>query len=705
MSNGAKIALALVAGAGVFAGIVMLVPQRDGPGVTDGPQDVAEEAALATEAEEAEAGDAVAAEAAAEEPAETEADVESEAAVVAAPQVDTLRVEPDGMTVVAGRAAAGATVAVVIGGEVLAEVVADGTGAFVAMLDLPPSDQPRALSVVTDPAGAAVESEGTFLVAPTAPAEVEVAALTEDAAAEDAPAAVADGEVAAQEDAAEADAAVAEVADPAEAAGDETAEALATPVEHAGAQAAEDVVGAEAETGEAVAAETGAAPAAEDGDVAGEVAVTETAALAEDAAAGVAPDAAVSETGEAAAETGEAVAGETQDTETASAEALAEAVPEVVEPVTPDATEEAVALAEESVTPEGVAEAVPTEAEVTAAVETEPAAAEVAATGAEAPSEIATAGAETPGASEDDVSLAEETAAPEAGDVVAAVIGGDAAETVSGTDAPGVTETEGAVADVAGAETPGAETPGVVAVVEEAVTEAVSPGVSAAEELALAETPGAEAPEVVPVVVDEAPGLVSPVAEEVAAPPVLVSDAEGVRVVQPSLAPGAGPEVLRTVAVDAISYDAEGAVDLSGRAAGGGTVRIYVDNAPIADIAVDPDGQWKADLTALEPGVYTLRVDQLDETGAVTSRMETPFLREDRADIAAAMAEETAAEGFEVAVQTVQPGNTLWAIARDRYGDGVLYVQVFEANRDRIRNPDLIYPGQIFVLPEDIGAP
>jgi nucleoid-associated protein YgaU len=159
------------------------------------------------------------------------------------------------------------------------------------------------------------------------------------------------------------------------------------------------------------------------------------------------------------------------------------------------------------------------------------------------------------------------------------------------------------------------------------------------------------------------------------------------------------------VAVDAIAYDAEGAVDLSGRAAGGGTVRIYVDNAPIADIAVDEDGQWKADLSALAPGVYTLRVDQLDETGAVTSRMETPFLREDRAEIAAVMAEETSAEGFELAVQTVQPGNTLWAIARDRYGDGVLYVKVFEANRDRIRNPDLIYPGQIFLLPEEIDAP
>ncbi|MGR3529772.1 MAG: LysM peptidoglycan-binding domain-containing protein, partial [Sulfitobacter sp.] len=45
-------------------------------------------------------------------------------------------------------------------------------------------------------------------------------------------------------------------------------------------------------------------------------------------------------------------------------------------------------------------------------------------------------------------------------------------------------------------------------------------------------------------------------------------------------------------------------------------------------------------------------------------------------------------------------GATLWAIARERYGDPFLYVRVFEANRDSIRDPDLIYPGQVFDLPD-----
>ena len=51
-------------------------------------------------------------------------------------------------------------------------------------------------------------------------------------------------------------------------------------------------------------------------------------------------------------------------------------------------------------------------------------------------------------------------------------------------------------------------------------------------------------------------------------------------------------------------------------------------------------------------------------------------------------------------VITVQWGHTLWGIAQQHFGEGVAYVQIYEANRDQIRNPDLIYPGQIFTLPD-----
>jgi len=178
------------------------------------------------------------------------------------------------------------------------------------------------------------------------------------------------------------------------------------------------------------------------------------------------------------------------------------------------------------------------------------------------------------------------------------------------------------------------------------------------------------------------------------APTVLQTDSDGVRIVQ-----GAQTEATDNVALDAITYDPEGAVQLSGRAsAADGEVQVYIDNRPLAAAPIT-GGDWRLDLPQVDTGVYTLRVDEVDTQGDVVSRIETPFRREEPAQVAAVMAEETAQEGFEAAVRTVQPGATLWAIAEDTLGDGILYVEVFEANRDLIRDPDLIYPGQIFRIP------
>ena len=62
--------------------------------------------------------------------------------------------------------------------------------------------------------------------------------------------------------------------------------------------------------------------------------------------------------------------------------------------------------------------------------------------------------------------------------------------------------------------------------------------------------------------------------------------------------------------------------------------------------------------------------------------------------------EEPAAAAVAPVSVTVQPGFTLWQIATEQLGAGTRYVQVFEANKDQIRDPDLIYPGQVFAIPE-----
>ena len=183
------------------------------------------------------------------------------------------------------------------------------------------------------------------------------------------------------------------------------------------------------------------------------------------------------------------------------------------------------------------------------------------------------------------------------------------------------------------------------------------------------------------------------------APSVILADEGGIRVLQD--AGDLPPEVSANVVIDAITYDSSGDVALSGRAPGEGVIRIYVDNLPVQTGPVAPDGQWRAELPDVDTGVYTLRVDQVDvSTGTVISRIETPFQREAPETIRS-LAEARGAETRHTPVElvTVQPGNTLWGISSDIYGDGVLYVRVFEANRDKIRDPNLIYPGQVFSLP------
>lgn len=194
---------------------------------------------------------------------------------------------------------------------------------------------------------------------------------------------------------------------------------------------------------------------------------------------------------------------------------------------------------------------------------------------------------------------------------------------------------------------------------------------------------------------DDAP--TSEAAGEAQPPTLLLADREGVRVIRRS--PGDGGDSPENVVVEVISYGDGEEVRISGRGTPGLTVRIYLDNRPSGVAGIGADGSWEASLSGVGEGDHTLRIDEVDGSGNVVSRLETPFRREAPAVIGAAAARETDGEA-PVTLVTVQPGNTLWEFAARVYGDGLLYVKLFEANKDQIRDPDLIYPGQIFAVPE-----
>lgn len=142
------------------------------------------------------------------------------------------------------------------------------------------------------------------------------------------------------------------------------------------------------------------------------------------------------------------------------------------------------------------------------------------------------------------------------------------------------------------------------------------------------------------------------------------------------------------LSLDTIDYDQSGAVIFSGRAEAGRVVQIFANDQFVGQTAATADGRWRF-VTSLPPGGYTLQIIQLDENGKPTYAIELPFERANLDDI-------ELKDGKVI----VQPGNSLWRIARRIYGKGVQYTIIYEANADQIRDPDLIYPGQIFEIPE-----
>ena len=142
--------------------------------------------------------------------------------------------------------------------------------------------------------------------------------------------------------------------------------------------------------------------------------------------------------------------------------------------------------------------------------------------------------------------------------------------------------------------------------------------------------------------------------------------------------------------LDSVDYDESGRVVVGGRATPGARVLIYLDNRLVGDSITGADGRWShRPEQPVAEGLHSLRVDQVDRSGAVLARVETPFSRE-----AVRVPEDD--EEFVI----VQPGNSLWRIARRSYGEGLRYTVIYQANKDQIRDPDLIYPGQVFELPE-----
>lgn len=204
--------------------------------------------------------------------------------------------------------------------------------------------------------------------------------------------------------------------------------------------------------------------------------------------------------------------------------------------------------------------------------------------------------------------------------------------------------------------------------------------------------------ESVVVMVPEAPGR-TPAAAGATRPE---AAGQAMAVLLPPAGSTAAPRVLQgaerapgRLSLDIVDYDEAGGIRFAGSAPAGQPMRLYIDQLHAGDAASDAAGHWTfSPATAPAPGQHMLRVDQVGPQGRVVARVEVPFLR-DAAATPAALA--STAPGTDRIV--VQPGHSLWRIARTTYGRGIRYTVIHKANSDQIRDPGRIYPGQIFTLP------
>lgn len=169
----------------------------------------------------------------------------------------------------------------------------------------------------------------------------------------------------------------------------------------------------------------------------------------------------------------------------------------------------------------------------------------------------------------------------------------------------------------------------------------------------------------------------------------------------------AAPAAARELAIRTVEAEETGGFYATGTAVPGSTVQLYLNDAVVATVQAGESGNWSLKIArGMAPGAYAVRADQLGSGGKVVSRAEVPFeypvgRRVASADPAAAVASATGPDAVVGELQTVKVlrGDSLWRISRKMLGSGMRYTQIYTANNQQIRNPSLIYPNQVLVVP------
>ncbi len=201
-----------------------------------------------------------------------------------------------------------------------------------------------------------------------------------------------------------------------------------------------------------------------------------------------------------------------------------------------------------------------------------------------------------------------------------------------------------------------------------------------------------EAPLVALVPVDEAVQmqaelLQSPLTEDVDDSVISVTDSP-VITVDPTVPADmvADPSLPPKVTIRMIDALADNRMAVSGFRQGQGNIAVLIDQMP-ASVTISPEG-YLAETDIPDKDQFPVKVTMTDD--------DDQLLASARIILSKAKLDETLSGN---ALVVVQKGDALWRIAYRTYGKGIRYVDIYSSNAGEIENPDLIYPDQIFIIP------
>ncbi len=260
------------------------------------------------------------------------------------------------------------------------------------------------------------------------------------------------------------------------------------------------------------------------------------------------------------------------------------------------------------------------------------------------------------------------------------------------------------------------------------------------EEAGLVDVPLPENPSALTVLVTE-PGeatrvLAKPIAPEPEVPEPVVPEIAAVTSTDtPEIKPEEPAKPVKPVVIGAVETE-DRKLFIAGEAEPGSRVNLYMGSDFLGQAQVSENGAFLFETEReIKAGEFEIRADMMLEPNAdVVSRAAVDVLHEPQVAVAEPEVKEVPEEVAAAKPEPVQPeevasveetpeaddaqpetkpqlrtgasviirrGDSLWQVARRNYGAGIRFTTIFEANRDQVRDPNLIYPGQILKVPDE----